>query len=1065
MCASPTVSRPGAPHVGTTGTRDALARHRAAIRAAKHEDEPQAVARLRATLDLDARHRAEAVDLAQQIVSRSRDKKTEQGTIDAFLQEFGLSNQEGIALMCLAEALLRVPDRETQDDLISEKIRSGDWDSHLGQSDSPFVNAGVWALMLTGRIAALDEQIVRHPGHWLEKLIHRSGEPVIRQAINQAMKIMGRQFVYGRSIDDAIARRARQPAGKQLVSFDMLGEGARTDAAAQTYFDAYAGAIDAVGGACRDEAGGPTRSSSLSVKLSALHARFEQTQEDRVIAELLPRARALALCAKAQGIQMTIDAEEADRLDLSLTVIEALARDPELAGWDGLGLAIQAYQKRALPLIHWVAALARETHRQIPVRLVKGAYWDTEIKHTQVMGLDDYPVFTRKPNTDVNYLACAKAMIGHGDALFPQFASHNAHTIALVSSLAGDAPHEFQRLHGMGELLYKAAEEVLGRPITTRIYAPVGQHSDLLPYLVRRLLENGANSSFVNRFMDASVPVEEVTFDPLDDVDAHPLGRHANIPLPLDLFGPERRNSQGVDLAEPTVTGPLLETLASRARIERHAACLVDGAETGAAPAPVHRPADARVAAGTMRAARPADIEAALASAVAAQPAWDARGGGERAAILRAMADALEAHRTPLLDLMTRDAGKTIADGIAEVREAADFCRYYAVEAERHCAVEGTPLPGPTGEANRLSLHGRGVFLCISPWNFPLAIFTGQIAAALAAGNAVIAKPAEQTPLVAHYAADLFLRAGVPGAVLHLLLGDGPTVAGPILRDRRLAGVAFTGSVPTAKLIQRTLAERDGAILPLIAETGGQNAMVVDSTALHEQVADDALMSAFGSAGQRCSALRVMLVQDSVAEPMIEMLKGALAERRVGDPARLSTDIGPIIDAEALARLDAHAARMDREAHLVARAELPESCAHGTYFAPRIYEIDRLSQLTEEVFGPVMHVLRFRGEDIEALLSELRDTGYGLTFGVHTRLEGRWETLFRKTLAGNMYVNRNMVGAVVGSQPFGGTGLSGTGPKAGGPYYLPRFANERVMTVNTAAIGGNTDLFQLSEET
>ena len=1046
------------------GDGDVLARLRDRLRAEKLEPEASTLNRVRPAIGLDGDARARILDQARAIVERSRTKRTEQGTLDAFLQEFGLSNQEGIALMCLAEALLRVPDRETQDDLIAEKIRSGDWESHLGHSDSAFVNAGVWALMLTGRVVDLEDHIVKHPGAWVDKLIHRSGEPVIRRAINQAMRIMGRQFVFGRTIEDALARRRKQPGDKRLFSFDMLGEGARTQRAAEAYFRDYAHAIDTVGRASRDEAGGAVRSSSVSIKLSALHPRYEQAQAERVRAEMLPRLKDLARRAMAHNMQMTIDAEEADRLDLSLTLFDDLARAPELAGWNGLGLAIQAYQKRTLTLIDWLAELARQTGRQIPVRLVKGAYWDTEIKHAQVAGLPDYPVFTRKANTDVNYLACARRLLTGGALFFPQFASHNAHTIAAVAHMAGDQPHEFQRLHGMGDLLYKAAAEELGRPIATRIYAPVGRHRDLLPYLVRRLLENGANSSFVNRFMDGDIPVDQVARDPITDTEAHDGARHPGIPLPRDLFAPDRANAAGLDLTDPAVIEPTLAELSAHARAAQMASCLIAGQPGSGAKRQVYAPTDQRRCIGTVQDASAGDIDAAMTAAAKAQPGWDRLGGPERAGILRLLADRLAANRTRLMALLAQEAGKTLSDGLAEVREATDFCRYYATEAARLFDPHGQALPGPTGEANRLTLHGRGVFLCISPWNFPLAIFTGQVAAALAAGNAVIAKPAEQTSLTAYAAAQLFNEAGVPEAVFHLLLGDGPTAAQPVLSDPRLGGVAFTGSVATARRINRALADREGPILPLIAETGGQNAMVVDSTALHEQVTDDVLASAFGSAGQRCSALRVLLVQDTVADDLLAMLKGALAERQLGDPSRLSTDIGPIIDAEAQAALEDHALRMDREATLVARSGVPDDGAHGTFFGPRIYEIERLDQLTGEVFGPVLHVLRYHGPALDGLLQQLRETGYGLTFGVHTRLEGRWETLFRKTAVGNMYVNRNMVGAVVGSQPFGGRGLSGTGPKAGGPHYLPRFADERVMTVNTAAIGGNTDLFQLSGE-
>ncbi|MGF1607543.1 MAG: bifunctional proline dehydrogenase/L-glutamate gamma-semialdehyde dehydrogenase PutA [Rhodothalassiaceae bacterium] len=1035
-----------------------LARLRGAVRAAKHAPEDPMLQGICARLPLDEADRTEILAQARAIVTAARHRRAEQGTMDAFLQEFGLETEEGVALMCLAEALLRVPDVATQDDLIAEKIRSGDWKRHLGHSENSLVNAGIWGLMLTGDVIGPETEDLQPPTRVVERLIARMGEPVIRNAVAQAMKLMGRQFVYGRTIEEALARRMKRPPERQLFSFDMLGEGARTAEAAQRYVALYTHAIEQVGRAGANSAGGPEARSSVSIKLSALHPRYEQAQEQRVRAELYPTVKALAQTARGFDMQMTIDAEEADRLDLSLSLIEQLAADPDLAGWNGLGLAVQAYQKRALPLIDWLADLARATGRQLPVRLVKGAYWDTEIKHAQVEGRPDYPVFTRKPATDVNYLACANRLLEGGDLFFPQFATHNAHTLSAILHMAepGQA-YEFQRLHGMGQLLYRAARDVLDRPIPARIYAPVGQHRDLLPYLVRRLLENGANSSFVNRFLDPDVPVEQVAEDPIETA-----AQKSKIVKPPRLYGPERPNSAGVDLTEPSVTEPLFAAIRQAGEQARDGACLVGGEAAGGDASALFSPVDRRQRLGTARTARPADRERAIGLAQAAQPAWDGLRGPKRAAILRAMADALEAGTPALLDLITREAGRTLPDAVSEIREAVDFCRYYAREAERLFGP-GAVLPGPTGERNELRLHGRGVFLCISPWNFPLAIFTGQVAAALAAGNAVIAKPAEQTPLIAHRAVTLFHQAGVPADVLHLLLGDGPSVAAPLVADERVAGVAFTGSVDTAKRINRALAARDGAIVPLIAETGGQNAMVVDSTALHEQVVDDVLASAFGSAGQRCSACRVMMVHDKVADPLLDMLAGALAERRLGDPAQLSTDIGPIIDEAARDGLIAHAERMDKEARLVAKAAVPDSAEHGVFFAPRIYEIDALSRLREEVFGPVLHVLRYRTQDLKRLMRELADTGYGLTFGVHSRLEKRWRTLYARSTAGNVYINRNMVGAVVGVQPFGGAGLSGTGPKAGGPHYLPRFAVERVMTVNTAAIGGDTDLFRLAD--
>ncbi|GER00014.1 bifunctional protein PutA [Iodidimonas gelatinilytica] len=1033
---------------------------RLALRMAGYASEVEENRALLAATPLNHDERKRVFERAKAMIERSRDLSSEQGTLDAFMQEFGLSNQEGVALMCLAEALLRIPDPDTQDALIAEKIRTGDWSSHLGKSNSPFVNASVWALMLTGRVIKVDPVIRKDPGDFIDKLVKRAGEPVIRQAVNQAMRIMGRQFVFGRSIKEALKRMAKMPEQKQLMSFDMLGEGARTSETADRYFQLYKDAITAVGTQESTKLGGPNTRSSVSIKISALHPRYEQTNAKAVIGDILPRLHDLALLAKEFDIQLTIDAEEADRLDLSLDLFEALARSPELLGWPGLGLALQAYQKRARYVVDWLEILARETHRRIPVRLVKGAYWDTEIKHAQELGMPDYAVWTRKMATDMSYLLCARKLIEGGDAFYPMFATHNAHTIAAIEEMGQYADYEFQRLHGMGDLLYRAVRQVIGRPVKARTYAPVGAHRDLLPYLVRRLLENGANSSFVNRFMDNKVPVEDVAHDPISAMEEDSHGRHPDIPLPHDLYGTARANSKGINLDDRPQLDALTQALAQQQSKIWDLACLVSGARTGGDPMAVKSPTDHTETVGTIRPALVTDREAALKAALKAQQSWNRLGGKARADILRKMGAALENKMEVLIGLMVREAGKTLSDGIAEVREAVDFCRYYAMQADAQFA-DPTPLPGPTGERNELMLEGRGVFLSISPWNFPLAIFTGQLAAALAAGNAVIAKPAEQTSLIAAYATELFHQAGVPGDVLHLLVGTGPEVAAPLVEDERIAGVVFTGSTETAKIINRSLAARDGAIVPLIAETGGQNAMIVDTTALTEQVTDAVMDSAFGSAGQRCSALRILCIQDDVADDVIHMVKGALAQRTVGHPGDPVTDIGPIIDEQARAGLEKHIARMDKEARFIARANLPSDLQNGTYFAPCIYEINSISQLDREIFGPVLHILRYKAEALDSLMDQLAATGYGLTCGIHSRLEGRWNSLFEKSMAGNVYVNRNMVGAVVGVQPFGGRGLSGTGFKAGGPHYLLRFSIERVRTVNTAAIGGNTDLFRL----
>jgi len=1034
---------------------------RLALRQSKHRDENEMAANMLADFPLSQTVRDEIVRTAHAIVTESREMSAERGTLDAFMQEFGLSNQEGVALMCLAEALLRIPNAETQDALISEKIASGNWANHRGSSQDLFVNAGVWALMMTGNVIKLDKNITRDPSGWTKSAVSRMSGPVIRKAMMQAMRIMGHQFVFGRTIKEALKQRAKRDADSRLFSFDMLGEGARTAADAERYQSLYRQVIGEVGKAIKDEGDDIANRSSVSIKLSALHPRYEAVKKHRVMSELLPRVKELALLAKEYNMQLTIDAEEADRLEISLDLFEALARDQDLSGWQGLGLVVQAYQKRGPALIDWLIALAEDTGRHFPTRLVKGAYWDSEIKHTQELGLADYPVWTRKVTTDLCYLACAKRMLAAPHAFYPQFATHNAHSLAAVATMGEGAEMEFQRLHGMGGLLYQSAAKVIKSMPRVRVYAPVGAHEDLLPYLVRRLLENGANSSFVNRFMDADVPVEDVVSDPVGAVSAMSDKRHTGIPVPLNLYG-DRQNSSGLDLTDPLETQALVEALTERSSVTYDAPSIVCGKAVGGEEILVKSPADRRIVIGTTRHAEDADIDRALDAAVKSQKGWDALGGKRRAEILERLADLIEEHRVPLLDLLAREAGRVIADGISEVREAADFCRYYALQARRNFA-EPLELKSPTGESNQLSLHGRGVFFCISPWNFPLAIFTGQITTALAAGYAVIAKPADPTPLVGAYAIRLMHEAGVPTDVLHLLFGRGSKMGAKVVSDERIIGVALTGSTSTAQTINQALAAKKGPINTLIAETGGQNVMIVDSSALPEQVTDDVLTSAFSSAGQRCSALRVLYLQDSIADKVIGMLKGALAERQIGDPLDLATDIGPVINLGSRNGLEKHIDRMHQEAKLIARGTVPDILEHGSYLAPHIFEIPAMSTLEDEEFGPILHVIRYKHGDIEKVMADIGDTGFGLTFGVHSRIEGHWLDLFAKNAVGNTYVNRNMIGAVVGVQPFGGMGLSGTGPKAGGPHYMLRFANEKILTVNTAAIGGNTELFRLNE--
>ncbi len=1027
---------------------------RAALRAHYLRDEAEALAELlpQARLAPDAADRVQRT--ARALVEKVREKQLAHGGMQSFLREYDLSSQEGVLLMCVAEALLRIPDAATADKLIRSKLSQGDWERHIGRNPSLLVNAGTWGMMLTGRIVSLDASEAASAGRWLARLAARAGEPVVRMALRQGMKLMAEQFVMGRTIADALERSRSGQHARFLHSFDMLGESAFTAVDAGRYFEAYGKAIDAIAAhsAGRDAGRTVFAMPGVSVKLSALHPRYEFAQRERVLAELTPRVLALAERARAGGIGITIDAEEADRLDLSLDVFERVFLSSTLAGWEGLGVAVQAYLKRAPFAIDWLAALSARAGRRMPLRLVKGAYWDAEVKRAQVQGLAGYPVYTRKANTDVSYLACVARIFAAPRAFYPQFATHNAHTVATVLERAGGRDFEFQRLHGMGEDLY---EDVVARGHACRVYAPVGSHEDLLPYLVRRLLENGANTSFVNRIADPSVPVERVVADPVAVVEAQGPAANPKIALPRALYA-DRRNSAGFAWADETVSAPVLAQLAPLlARDDLAAAPLVGGRALPGAAVMARDPASGRVI-GTVEEGDAAAASVALEAAARASIP-EAR---ERAAMLERAADLLEAHSVELLALLVREAGKTLPDALGEVREAADFCRYYALLARRHFAAP-EELPGPTGESNALQLAGRGPFVCISPWNFPLAIFVGQVAAAFAAGNAVVAKPAEQTPLVAHRAVRLLHEAGVPVDALGLVPGRGETVGAALVADARTAGVAFTGSTATAQAINRTLAARAGPIVPFIAETGGLNAMFVDSSALPEQVVMDVIASAFNSAGQRCSALRVLCLQQEIAPRVLEILAGATAELAVGDPALLATDVGPVIDAEALATLEAHAERMQREAKLVCQARVPAQS--GYFFAPRAYEIASLDAVEREVFGPILHVVRFDSAQLPALVDAVNAKGYGLTMGVHSRIEETIDLVRRRACAGNLYVNRNMIGATVGVQPFGGEGLSGTGPKAGGPHYLFRFAVERTYTVNTAAAGGNASLLASAE--
>jgi len=986
---------------------------------------------------------------ARGLVEAIRAKTGGLGGIEDFLHAYSLSTKEGLALMVLAEALLRVPDPATADRLIEDKLAAGRWLDGDVKSTALLVSASAWTLGIAARII--------HPGETpqtiLDDIARRLGLPTLRTATRQAMRLIGAHFVLGQTIEEALAR-AR---GEFRYSFDMLGEGARTADDAEKYFAAYAAAIDAIG-ASAGNAGLPARQ-GISVKLSALHPRFEATSRERVLKELVPRVVDLARLAKARELQFTIDAEEADRLELSLEVIGAVLSEPSLRGFEGFGLAVQAYQKRALAVIGWVEEAAAAFGGRLTVRLVKGAYWDTEIKRAQERGLPDYPVFTRKAMTDLCYLAGAKRLLAARAKVFPQFATHNALTVAsVIEDAGGVAGFEFQRLHGMGEALY-AALIAEWPDAVCRVYAPVGGHRDLLAYLVRRLLENGANSSFVSVAADPNVPIAEILRRPQARIAGPGDARNRKIPLPRDLYQPERRNSAGVEFGERASLEKLLAEIRAGTQARAEAGPLIDGIALPGIERPVVSPIDGDVI-GTVREGDAALAHAAMTAAAAGFSAWAATPGAQRAATLERSADRLEKNRGQLLALLQNEGGKTLDDALAEVREAVDYCRYYAAQARIMLAAQA--MPGATGESNTLRYRGRGVFVCISPWNFPLAIFLGQITAALAAGNAVVAKPAEQTPLVAARAVALLHEAGVPASALHLVPGDGK-VGADLVADPTTSGVAFTGSTEVGRAINQALAAKSGPIVSLIAETGGINAMIVDATALPEQVIDDVITSAFRSTGQRCSALRLLCLQEDVAALMLNMLIGATRELYVGDPRQPATDVGPVIDAEAKEKLEDWIAAMEHSGRVRYRFDGDVPPAGGTYVAPTIIELDRARELKEEVFGPVLHVVRWRADELDALIDDIAKNGTALTLGIHSRIDLTVARITARLAHGNVYVNRSMIGAVVGTQPFGGTQLSGTGPKAGGPNYLRRFAAEQVLTINTAAAGGNAGLLAQEE--
>jgi len=985
---------------------------------------------------------------ATRLVKAIRARTGGLGGVEDFLHAYALSTKEGLALMVLAEALLRVPDAETADRLIEDKLQAGDWARHGSRSAPLLVSASAWTLGLTVKVI--------HPGETpegiVDALIKRLGLPAVRAATRQAMRLLGSHFVLGQTIEEALGRAGSHH--EFLYSFDMLGEGARTSADARHYLDSYARAIEAIGKTAGNDP--LPRRPGISVKLSALHPRFEALSRDRVLVELVPKLIELAQIAKRHELNFTIDAEEADRLELSLDVIAATLRDASLAGWDGFGLAVQAYQKRAGPLIDWIGAAAESLNRRLMIRLVKGAYWDTEVKRAQERGLPDYPVFTRKAMTDLCYLDCVRKLLVARPRLYPQFATHNALTVAcVIEDAGGTGGYEFQRLHGMGEALYDALLAELP-DLSCRVYAPVGGHADLLAYLVRRLLENGANSSFVSVASDPSVPVETILRRPQSWINDASHARHSHIPLPRDLFGASRRNSSGIEFGDSTALDALVAEVRSAPKVAV-AKPLIDGSAATGRERAVNSPVDGAVI-GAVQEGDEALVAAAMASAQAAFPAWSSIPVAERAAALERAGDLMEQNRGRLIALLQSEAGKTIDDCVSEVREAVDYCRLYAQDARRMFAPR--VLPGPTGESNELRMRGRGVFVCISPWNFPLAIFSGQVVAALVAGNSVVAKPAEQTPLVAFETIRLLHRAGIPAGALNLVPGDGKTGA-RLVADRRVAGVAFTGSTEVARGINRTLAAKDGPITPLIAETGGVNAMIVDATALPEQVTDDVIASAFRSAGQRCSALRLLCVQEDVADRVLDMVIGAARELSLGDPRDLATHVGPVIDGEAKSKLDRWIAMMDSRGAVLFRLEANPPTG-GTYVTPAIVELDSARELKEEVFGPVLHFVRWRSSELDRLLDDIAANDTALTLGIHSRIETVVAHVAARMPHGNVYVNRNMIGAVVGSQPFGGSHLSGTGPKTGGPNYLRRFALEQIITVNTAASGGNATL--LSEE-
>lgn len=1018
-------------------------------------DETRLVQSLIAQATLNNTESSAIAEQARQLIIKTREQAQVSGGIEALLREYDLSSEEGVTLMCLSEALLRIPDPDTADQLIKDKLTQADWEKHLGHSHSLFVNASTWGLMLTGKLIHFEEESMSNV---FTRLLVSSSDPVIRLAIQESMSIIGQQFVLGETIETAIKRSQEKSNKEYLFSFDMLGEAALSMSDAQSYLERYLHAIEVIA-STNQNTSNEFEAPSISIKLSALHPRFEFLQRERVLNELVPKVLLITQKARDAGINITIDAEEADRLDLTLDVFEKVYNHASLGDWQGLGIAVQAYQKRALPVIEWLQDLAKKKNRRMMIRLVKGAYWDSEIKYAQEQGLDGYPVFSRKVFTDLSYLACVKQIISAKKYFYPQFATHNAYTVATVQTLMKSGQdYEFQRLHGMGEAVYSEVKQT-NPSIKCRVYAPVGNHKDLLPYLVRRLLENGSNTSFVNRIENENLPIDDLVQDPIVSVKALESIPHPSIPLPRYLFNDSRLNSKGINFSDITILQKLDHAFIEMAKRDWHAAPLIKGEERSGKLKAIVSPEKPDVIVGHVIESTQEHVTDALTVAYDYRDQWANQTVELRTEIAERAADLLERHREELMFLCVREGGRCIKDALSEVREAIDSCRYYAMQARK--TLSRQVLPGPTGESNTFSMHGRGVILCISPWNFPVAIFTSQIIAALVAGNTVIAKSAHLTPLAAMRVVQLLHEAGIPTDALTLLPGQSDVMSEVLLQDERIAGVIFTGSTEVAKIINQTLALRPGPIVPLIAETGGQNAMIVDSSALPEQVVSDVISSAFNSAGQRCSALRVLFLQDDIAPRVIELLTCAIAELQVSDPLLLSTDVGSLIDTESKNKVMSHITHLHETAKFICHATVDDKLLKNNYVTPTVFEISSLTLLKEEVFGPVLHIIQYSSDELDEVINAINATKYGLTLGIHSRIKEKADYIVKRARVGNSYVNRNMIGAVVGVQPFGGEGLSGTGPKAGGPNYLQRLVTERTVSINTSAIGGNATLLNL----